>query len=178
MVTYVATDATSIDSVATYSDSSLTTLVETLTSTSLGSGAYTLSKLTYALYTVGTRYWLKVVYTPATGGARTQSIPFYVFPANQASGLAADSGTDEDGFYIQTPYLGLRVGRGAFREADLSNAVYATRNRYEAVFPTPENRRGKLLYLSIFNYRAGEPFSLDAILVDADGAGKQKAGQA
>jgi hypothetical protein len=173
MTTYTAENVTSIDAVATYSDAAATVLVETLTSTALGSGVYQFSKMDLSLYTVGTLYYLKVTYTPTGGAQRSQVIPFYIAPVGQPAAVATATDTDFEGFHLQAPALRLRLGSGAFRNADLSNRITpaSTRNRYEADFLPSDTRRGKILHLVIYNIRAGEPWALQGVKVEGTDEG-------
>ncbi len=178
MVTYTAENVSTFTSAETFSDAAATVSVETLTITSLGSGQYRLSKLTYALYTLGVKFYLKLTYTPTGASARSQVIPFFIAPQGQPGGLASVTTTDADGQHVQPPTLRLRVGSGAFRNVDLSNAVKpSAANRYETVFPTSNSGRGKILHLLIYNIRAGEPWALNAIKFKAKTAGDVRVGQ-
>jgi hypothetical protein len=82
-----------------------------------------------------------------------------------------------NGTHIQVPQLTLRIGRGAARQSDLSAPRSATRNRYEAEFALPTGRRGKVLHVVLSNYRAGEPWSLLALVSAVEKAGEFRVGQ-
>jgi hypothetical protein len=176
VATYTAVDASSIDDVRTYSDSGLTQEVEDITSAvvDIGVGLYSFTQaLTFSLYTVGVLYYLKVTYTPSGAAQRVQSFPFYVFPAGQPASVATVTDTDFEGFHLQAPALRLRLGSGAFRNADLSNRITpaSTRNRYEADFLPSDTRKGKILHLVIYNIRAGEPWALQGVKVEGTDEG-------
>jgi hypothetical protein len=90
----------------------------------------------------------------------------------------ATSYTDiANGTHLQVPELTLRIGRGAARQSDLSAPRTATRNRYEAEFALPMGRRGKVLHIVLSNYRAGEPWSLLALVTAVETAGGHRVGQ-
>lgn len=175
---YVAEDVSTFDAAATYTDAAATDLVETLTVTGLGSGQYELSKLTYASYTLGVLFYLKLTFTPTGAAQRSQIYPFYIAPLGQPGGLASVTTTDAEGQHVQPPTLRLRVGSGAFRDADLSNAVKPNAaNRYETVFPRSDSGRGKILHLLVYNIRAGEPWAFNAIKFKMKTAGDVRVGQ-
>lgn len=174
MPSYTDVNWTSLTEAKVYSDAALTTLVEDITANmaNVATGVYEASTpLTYGLYTLGSVYYLKLTYTPPGAASRTQTIRFMLAPAGQPAGGGITMVTDQDSLNVQDPALGLRVGSGAFREADLCNAVYGARSRFEVNFPTPAVRRGKLLYLVIFNTRADEPWKLAGLNVNLDGGG-------
>jgi hypothetical protein len=180
VATYTDADWTSLTEAKVYSDVALTALVEDITANmvNVGTGLYEASvPLTYGLYMLGTVYYLKLTYTPPSAASRTQVFRFLLAPAGQQAGAGLFMVTDQDALNVQDPALGLRVGSGAFRDADLCNAVYGQRSRFEVNFPTPGTRRGKLLYLIVFNTRADEPWKLAGLNINLDGGGLSRGDQ-
>jgi hypothetical protein len=167
--TYTLEDVTSIDAAVTYSDSGLTSAVETLTHgnfTKTATGVYLLDdELTYASYTLGTIYWLKITWTPSGAAQRTDSFPFMVMPQGQAAGAASVTDTDaRHGKHLEAPVLLLRVGRGGFRESDFENGVAATRDRFVQQMPLPASTEADDVHLLISSGRAGAPVAIATIL--------------
>lgn len=166
MVTYTDVDASSIDAVEVYSDAGLTSLVESLSVSDIGTGLYeATAALDLDLYEWGRDYYLKITYTPSGAAQRSQTFVIRPLPQGRAASSASTTDTScADGTHIQPPLLQFRLGRGSFREEDLENATYASsRDRTMQVLPMPDGKKGDVLHLVLSNARAGEPFALAGV---------------
>lgn len=170
VTTYTAADVTSIDAVVVYSDSALTTVVETMTAgnfAKLATGQYqTTDEFTYASYTLGQTYFIKITWTPDGGTQRSDSFEMIIAPQGQANDTSGVTTTDCDGAHVQAPQLSLRIGRGGFRESDFENAGQADLDRFIQNFPMPDDAAAGDIHFLISNSRAGAPTSFEFLFAE------------
>jgi hypothetical protein len=173
VVTYTLETAT-IDEVKTFSDVGLSSPVETITVSNVGTGLEeATSALDLSLYTLGTTYYLKVTWTPSGAVQRFDSFPFLPLPQGTAaaSGTTVDT-TCKDGTNLQAPALSLRLGLGGYRLSDFENGVDADAlSRYEAEFPIPDDHAHKQIHFLIGGGRGGAPWSPLMVVIDAEAIG-------
>lgn len=81
----------------------------------------------------------------------------------------------DGGTLLEAPVLRLRIGKGMFRDGDLTTARVAVQNRSEAVFMA--TTRARVLHFVVSSFKAGTPWSPVFAAIEVETAGIHKVGR-